>query len=600
MVRQLSDSDITGGINKVQSGTDAASRIRALLGSDPRAALEEAQAAIRAGPDAVLLRLAAEAHRRLGQVREAELAELAGIKVSFDNPALRSAAVGQQEGRSDDAKRIADTVLQEHPDDLLALTVAGEAAISRREFAEADNNFQHVLDRAPGFLRASLLFATSLKTQARVREAINLLRDGVLKRDPANAPALTMIAECLAELNDLTEAVETYRRLLDIDPGQPRTWIIYAQHLRILGRRDESKAAFRKALALDQAQSAAWWGLAQFFPETLTANDVAAMEQAIELKPGSADGEAPARIALSLIEDRKGDYRKAFEHLSRGKQLRLQAQPYDPAKISADVDDAIRYFPQHLFNTRVGSDATSPIFVVGMPRSGSTLIERILGQHPDIESAGELPLMPKIIDQLRFDQGKSRSYAEFVSQLDAEQLAEIGDTYVERARDYRHTDRAKFIDKFNLNWLHSGLLNLILPNSRIIDVRRNALDCCWSNFKMLFADGHANDLQHIGRLYRDYVRLMDHVDSVRPNAVLRIRYEDLVTDLEAETRKMLDYIGVRFEPTCVYFHLSDAPVATPSSEQVRKPLFRTAIGSSEPYKQWLGELIDELGPLADT
>jgi hypothetical protein len=227
------------------------------------------------------------------------------------------------------------------------------------------------------------------------------------------------------------------------------------------------------------------------------------------------------------------------------------------------------------------------------------LVERILGRHSLIEAAGELQVLPKLVDRLRYDEGRERSYAEFVATLPPDALAKIGNNYVERSRDCRHTAKPKFTDKFNLNWLHSGLIRLALPNARIIDVRRNALDCCWSNFKMLFADGHANDLRHIGQLYRDYVRMIDHIDAVAPGGILRIRYEDLVADVETATRRMLDFIGVPFEHQCVDFHLSDAPVATPSSEQVRRPINESSIGSAEPYRQWLAPLIDELGPLAD-
>jgi len=587
-------------ISEVEPGSvdEVLAQARELIESDPASALKQAQDLIRREPDPRALRFAAAAHRRLGEMRAAELAELAGIKMGLETPRLRDAAAAMRQGLRPEAKRITDSVLKDDPDDLVALTIAAEVAVKERRFDDADKKLAFVLDRAPAFVGASILQATSLKSRARVREAIAVLEE-VLKRDRNNGVALALLAECHAEIGQVEAAVEAYRELIRIDRSQPPSWINYAQYLRILGRSDESKNAFREALALDPGQGAAWWGLAHFFPDSLGEQDVQMMERVLVDRSGTASDEGPTRIALAIIADRRGDYEQAFQHLAEGKRLRLQKQPYDPDKISAEVDEAIGNFTAELFQSRSGFEDRSPVFIVGMPRSGSTLVERILGQHSLIEAAGELQVLPKVVDRLRYDEGVERSYAEFVAHLPSDALSEIGRTYVDRSRDYRHTDKPRFIDKFNLNWLHSGLIRLVLPNARILDVRRNALDCSWSNFKMLFADGHANDLKHIGQMYRDYVRLIDHIDGIAPGAILRVRYEDLVGDLEGVTREMLEFIGVPFERECVDFHLSKAPVATPSSEQVRRPVSKSAVGSAEPYRTWLGPLIDELGGLAE-
>jgi tetratricopeptide (TPR) repeat protein len=578
---------------------DALAQARRLIDSHPASALQQAQTLIRSVPDPRALRVAAAAHRRLGQGVEAELAELAGIKVSFDIPILRQATDALRQGRRADAKGIADAVLQEEPDNLVALTIASEAEIAVRRYDDADKRLMLVLQRAPGFLQASLLQATSLKSRARVREAIALL-ENILKRDPQNVATLNMLAECNAEIGANEAALDAHRQLTSIDPSQPTPWINCGQYLRVLGRSEESKEAFRKALALDSAQGTAWWALAHYFPDSITEADVQAMERVPLVRPGTADEEGITRIALAIIADRSGDHALAFKQLSEGKRLRLQSQPYDSDKVSGEVDEVTRCFTAELMQSRSGSKDDSPIFIVGMPRSGSTLVERVLGRHSQIEAAGELKVLPKLVDRLRYGDGRERNYPEFVASLSSDALAEIGNTYVKRSREYRHTRKPRFVDKFNLNCLQAGLIRQILPNAKILDVRRDAVDCCWSNFKMLFGDGHANDLRHIGQLYRDYVRLIDHVDAAAPGAILRVRYEDLVADVEAETRRMLDFIGVPFEAGCVDFHLSDAPVATPSSEQVRRPINKDSIGSAEPYRQWLGPLIEELGPLADS
>ena len=577
---------------------EALARARSLVQSDPASALKQAQLLIRVAPDPRALRIAAAAHRAMGQVVEAELAELAGIKVSLDDPIFRNAAEALQQDRKVDAQRVTDEVLEREPDDLVALTLSAELAISERRYEDADKMLAVVRDRAAGFLRASILQANSLRARARVREAIAVL-ENILKRDSGNSPALGLLGECYAEVGEIEAAVDTYRRLIAVHPSESRPHVLYAQYLRILGRSDESREAFRKALALDPAQGAAWWGLAHFFADDLTEEDVRSMERVLDEHNAQPADESATRVALAIVADRRRDHAAAFEQLSVGKRLRLESKPYDPAKISTDVDEVIRHFTPELFDTNSGSDDESPIFILGMPRSGSTLVERILGRHSQIEAAGELQVLPKLVARLRFDRGRERSYAEYAASLSSEELAAIGKAYIERSRDYRNSDKPRFTDKFNLNCLHVGLIRLILPNARIIDVRRNALDCCWSNFKMLFADGHADDLRHVGRLYRDYVRLLDHVDAAAPGAILRIRYEELVADLELGTRQMLDFVDLPFERACLDFHLSDAPVATPSSEQVRRPINSSSIGSADPYRQWLGPLIEELGQLAD-
>lgn len=229
------------------------------------------------------------------------------------------------------------------------------------------------------------------------------------------------------------------------------------------------------------------------------------------------------------------------------------------------------------------------------------MVERILGRHSAIEGAGEMRILPKLAELARREADNPEHYADLLKDLPDEQLAWVGRRYVEASRDYRRSAKRHFIDKNNLNWLQSGLTLLALPGARIIDVRRNALDCCWANFKMLFSTEFpaTNDLRHVGRFYRDYVRLFDAMKQAAPGRILSVRYEGVVDDLEGQTRRMLDFLDLPFEPQCLDFHLSTGAVATASSEQVRQPLNRKGIGSAEPYRQWLGPLIEELGELAD-
>jgi hypothetical protein len=218
-----------------------------------------------------------------------------------------------------------------------------------------------------------------------------------------------------------------------------------------------------------------------------------------------------------------------------------------------------------------------------------------LSQHSQIAAGGELPILPRLVERMRHEDGTSSG------DRVAAELTRIGEAYIKASFDYRPTEKPHFIDKLNYNWSRVGLIRMILPNAKIIDLRRNALDCCWSNFKMMFAEGHiaSNDQRDIARFYKDYVRLVEAIDTASPGGILKVRYEELVDDIEGQTRSILEFLGLDYEPECINFHLSTAAVATPSSEQVRRPINRDSIGSAQPYRQWLGPMIEELGGLLD-
>jgi len=571
-----------------------------LLDRDPQGALDRAEILLRWGPQPRTFELAAAAMRRLGELADAEQSELSGIKASFSVRELEEAALAGRESREDVARAILEQFLSNQPENLLALTMAAELDIQDWQLDRAAARLRKVLARAPSFLRAIMLLGRCLTSLSLNREATALLED-VVRRKPTNLTALRNLAQLYAEANRIEKAAEIDAKVVEIEPHQLELWVIRAQHLRMLGRKEESEAAFRRAIELNPHGGAAWWGLANYYPSTISENDIEAMKAVVAGSALDSPERGAVNVALGLLAERRGDYEEAFRLISAGKNSRSKSEPFNSEEQRRNLDRTIQTFSRQLFSSmgQSGDPDDSPIFIIGMPRSGTTLLERILSRHSQIEAAGELPILPRLDEHLRKE--GAVSYNERIASMSADDLRQLGKKYVDRSRDYRTTGKKHFIDKLNHNWMRLGLIRLILPNARIIDLRRGALDCCWSNFKMLFAEGAiaANDQLDIARFYRDYVRMVDAVDAAAPGGILKVRYENLVDDVEAQTHRILDFLGLDYEPACIDFHLSTDAVATPSSEQVRRPINRDSIGSAEPYRQWLGPMIEELGELAD-
>jgi tetratricopeptide (TPR) repeat protein len=566
-----------------------------LLGSHPAVALQQAQTLLRGGPEARAFALAAAALRRLGRVAEAEQAELSAINASFAVRELEKVAIAGQDGRDSEARTALEHFLAAQPENLLALTMAAEMDMADWQLDAAEQRLRGVLERAPSFLRAAVLLIDCLRLQPRLGEAIALAEE-VVARKPDNLIVLRKLADLLAEGNRQEEAAKVYKRLLELDGKQLQAWIIYAHMLRMLGRKDESEAAFRSALAVDPNSGAAWWALANYFPSKLSDADVATMKRVLEAQADSPQNGGPLHIALGRLAEQRGDHSEAFRHIAEGKRLRASAHPDESAENSANVEELIRRLTPERFAAAAGAGCTSdaPIFIIGMPRSGTTLLERILSRHSAIEAAGELPVVARLAA------ATGNASPDRIAALGPDEMTRLGEAYLERAGDYRAGDKPHFIDKMNPNWFRVGLIRMMLPNARIIDLRRDALDCCWSNFKMMFAEGNvaANDQRRIARFYRDYVRMVEAVDAAAPGGILKVRYEELVDDVEGQTRRILEFLGLDYEAQCIDFHLASEAVATPSSEQVRRPINRDSIGSAQPYREWLGPMIEELGELA--
>jgi len=408
-------------------------------------------------------------------------------------------------------------------------------------------------------------------------------------------------AALLIELGDYAGAAETTAAVLADIPDQPNGWLVHGAGLRTLGRVDEAIAAWRCALALDPASAEAWWSLANLKAYRFTDDDLAAMEAlaaAPDLPPGRR---SLVDFARAKAHEDAGRYAEAFPAYARANAAQRTLRSYEPNQTTAFVHRSKMLFTPRFFAERAGwgDPAPDPIFIVGLPRSGSTLVEQILASHPAIEATRELPDVQQMADWIAL-QG-SAGYPDALAALPASAIRQLGRDYIARTSGRRRSGRARFVDKAPWNWMHVGLIRLILPNAKIIDVRRHPLGTCVSAFRQHFAGGFdfAFDLEDLGRYYADYVRLMAHYDAVLPGHAHRLIYEDLVADTEREVRRLLDYLGVPFDPACLRFFETERPVATPSSEQVRQPIFTDAVDHWRHYEPWLGALKAALGPVRE-
>jgi hypothetical protein len=341
-----------------------------------------------------------------------------------------------------------------------------------------------------------------------------------------------------------------------------------------------------------------WWSLANLKTYRFEEEAIATMERAL----GTADLSEEDRLHLHFalgkaLEDRGADA-AAFDHYTAGNAIRRRQLDYDPARTQRQVTRAIATFDRALLEAKAGQGcpAPDPIFIVGLPRSGSTLIEQILASHPLVEGTMELPDLMAIARELA---GSEDAYPEVVGMLSADRLRALGEDYLARTRVQRKTDRPFFIDKMPNNWLHVGLIALILPNARIIDARRHPLDCCFSAWRQHFARGQAFSygLEDVGLYYRDYVRLMAHVDGIAPGRVHRVVHERLIEDVEGQVRALLDHCGLPFDAACLSFWKTDRAVRTASSEQVRRPVNRDGVDRWRRFDAQLAPLKQALGPV---
>ncbi len=536
---------------------------------------------------------------KAGDVRGADTAFAEHGRAKLTSPQLKAAA----DALADDAPAQAEAVVRGYlaaaPDDPVALRMLGETLDRLGRYAEAETALIAALQADDDFDGARFTFASVLFHQQKATEAVVHVRR-LLAHDAQDPSYLNLLAACLSLVGDLEEVEALYRGLLDDYPNQPQIWLNYGHALRTIGRTQAAVDAYRRCTALAPELGEAYWALANLKVERFSDAEVAAMQAAVARSDLRPVDRLHLHYALGKALEDRGGYAGSFESYAAGAAIRRGRMPYSAGRTTASLERIRHAFSPALLAAQAGAGcgAADPIFVLGLPRSGSTLIEQILASHSQVEGTMELPDIGQIARSLGDGRSDARDYLDLLPRLEREAFERLGRSYLETTRVHRRLGRPFFVDKMPNNFQHTGLIHLILPNACIIDARRHPLGVGFSAFKQHFAQGQdfSYALGDIGRYYRDYAGLMAHFDAVLPGRVLRVVYEDLVEDTEAQVRRLLDHCGLAFEPACLKFYETERAVKTVSSEQVRRPIFRQGLDQWRNYEPWLGPLKAALGP----
>ncbi len=527
------------------------------------------------------------------------------IQCSTRDPLLLQAALAMGGNDIPKAEELLKTHLAQAPTDVPAIRMLAEVAVRCGRNEDGEKLLQRALQLAPGFTAARYNYATLLHRTNKSSQALEEMEQ-LLASDRRNPSYRNMTAVILSRVGEYERSSALYHELLEEYPANAKIWLSYGHVLKTEGRLDDCIDAYRKCIDRDPGFGEAYWSLANLKTFRSTQTDLSVMHEKVSDPALDALNRTHFQFALGKAAEDAGDHARSFEHYAEGNALHRTDNPYNARQNTARVKHLKQSFSADFFSERAGSgsDTTAPIFIVGMPRSGSTLLEQILSSHSAVEGTTELPDIISMAMELReeADTDEIVAYAQVLAGKNQEDYLRLGEQYIERTRVHRKTDRPFFIDKMPNNFLHVGMIHLLLPNAKIIDARRHPLGCCFSNFKQYYARGQnfSYSLSDVGHFYHDYVELMAHYDEVLPGRVHRVIYEENVDDTETEVRKLLDYCGLDFEPACLRFFENQRPVRTASSEQVRQPIYREGVEQWRYYEDWLAPLKAALGGVLDT
>ena len=526
------------------------------------------------------------------------------IKASTHDPRLMSAAHALCENQLAQAELLLREHLKQYPTDVAAIRMFAEVAGRLGRNRDAENLLARCLELAPSFNAARYNYALALHRQNKSAAAL-LQVDKLTASEPRNSGYRNLKAVVLANIGEYRESLEIYADVLAKHPDQWNIWTSYGYALSAAGRLEESIAAHRRCIDLAPGFGEAYYGLANLKTFRFTEADLENMRAQLANPATTPENRAPLHFAVGkALEDLK-QFAESFEHYAEGNRLRLAQVGYESADTTAQVQRSKALFTKEFFSNRAGFGTTiaDPIFIVGLPRAGSTLIEQILASHSSVEGTMELSNVMALAAELggKGVRPRESAYPEALAVLSDAECAALGERYIEETRIQRKTGKTFFIDKMPNNFLHIGLIHLALPNAKIIDARRHPMACCFSGFKQYFAQGqrYTYSLEDIGRYYRDYVDLMAHFDAVLPGKVHRVIYEQMIEGTETEVRRLLEFCQLPFEAACLRFYDNERAVRTASAQQVRKPIFRESIDHWRNYEPWLAPLRCALGEVLE-
>jgi len=518
-----------------------------------------------------------------------------GFSSNMD-PGLAAAAAKLRASDLEAAEALLQDFLRQHPTDIVALRMLAEAHARGGNVKDAERTMRRVLELSPLFQPTRHDLASMLMGLGRIDEALQEARE-LVRIEPSNPGARRALAAVLNSAGEYEEALQIYLQLLREDPKRAATWTTVGHIRKTLGDSEASVEAYRRSLALAPHKGDAYWGLANLKTVRLSDAEVEALRTQLTRPDLKADDRVAMLYALGKALEQRSDNAAAFSAYAEGASLRARTYPHDANALTSFVDDCIARHHAEFFAERAGAGDTAPdpIFVIGLPRSGSTLIEQILASHSQVEGTMELPDLTNVV------RGFASGYLDGLQAADANLMREMGASYLRTTKRRRTLGKSFFIDKMPNNWTHIALIQLALPNAKIIDARRHPMACGWSCFKQHFAQGQdfSYDLTDIGRYYADYVRLMAHYDVVLPGRVHRVIHEQLVTDPEPHIRALLDHCGLPFEEQCLRPHETKRAVHTASAEQVRQPISAKGLDDWRAFEAYLDPLRTALGPVLD-
>jgi Flp pilus assembly protein TadD len=575
------------------------------LGADRQgeAAVSELRTALRLKPDmGEAWRALGDHLTAIGDTEGADAAYAQHIRFSSQDPRLMEAGAALCDNRIAVAEALLREHLKQFPTDVSAIRMLAEVAGRIGRMADSETLLRRCLELTPSFTGARHNLALVLHRQHKPADALVEI-NRVLESDAKNPGYRNLKAAVLSAIGEYDEAIDIYSAVLAEYPKQAKAWMSYGHALKTAGRQDDCIAAYRKSIELMPGLGEAYWSLANMKTFRFSSAQLDAMRAQLRRTDLTDEDRFHFHFAIGKALEDLALYADSFESYAQGNELRRAGIRYRADETSAHVRRSKAFFSAPFFAERagLGAPAPDPIFIVGLPRAGSTLLEQILSSHPAVEGTMELADIAYMAANLRPTKARDSHYLEVLANLSADELRTLGERYLEQTRIQRKTDAPFFIDKMPNNFMHVGLIHLILPNAKIVDARRHPLGCCFSNFKQHFARGQhfTYSLADIGRYYRDYVELMAHFDAVLPGRVHRVIYEHMVDDTEAEVRRLLDYCGLPFDERCLRFYENERAVRTASSEQVRRPIFREGVDQWRHYDPWLGPLREALGPVLD-